>query len=165
MFFWAAYHANRQPDNIRYISPIALMPLFTESSNIGAMIIHAMKLVAQTAQYLHPGQVPVITMDQPLYAIAKQIQWLKPNAFGLAKYVVIMGGLHIKMNVRKLLGDLLNGSGWTSILVQSEVTSTGRADAILKGSHIKRSRYAHQVTVAALHLLQVSAYLSYTETI
>ena len=107
-------------------------------------------------------------MDQPLYAIAKQIQWLKPNAFGEAKYVVIMGGLHIEMNVMKLLGDFLNflnGSGWTSILVQSEVTSSGRADAILKGSHITRSRYAHQVTVTALHLLQVSAYLSYTKTI
>ena len=75
---WAAYHANRQPDNIRYISPIAVMPLFTESSNTGAMIMHAMKLVALAAQYLHPGQVPVITMDQPLYAIAKQIQWLNP---------------------------------------------------------------------------------------
>ena len=116
-FTRASYHANRQPDNIRSISPIVLMPLFTESSNTGAMIMHAMKLVAQATQYLHPGQVPLITMDQPLYAIAKQIQWLKPNAFSEAKYVVIIGGLHIEINVMKLLGEFLNGSSWTSILV------------------------------------------------
>ena len=47
-----------------------------------------------------------------------------------------MGGLHIEMNVMKLLGDILTVSGWSAILVQSEVTLSGRADAILKGSHV-----------------------------
>ena len=69
------------------------------------------------------------------------------------------------MNVMKLLGDILTGSGWTAILVQSEVTTAGRADAILKGSHVTRSRYIHQVTAAALHLLQVSAFQKYIESL
>ena len=65
------------------------------------------------------------------------------------------------MNVIKLIGDILTGSGWTAILVQSEVTISGWAETILKRSHVTRSRYIHQVTAATLHLLQVSAFQKY----
>ena len=51
----------------------------------------AMKLAAKVSQYLHPGQCPVITMDQPLYGIAKQIQWTWLDIFGEDKFVVMMG--------------------------------------------------------------------------
>lgn len=162
---WSAYHANRQEADIRPVSPIFLMPLFTEPANSVAMIAHAMKLVADAIEHLHPGQSPVITMDQPLYSIAKQIQWTWPDTFAEDKFVVMMGGLHIEMNVMKLLGDFLTGSGWTAVLVQSEVTTSGRAEAILKGSHVTRSRYVHQVTAATLHLLQVSAFQKYIDSI
>ena len=141
------------------------MPLFTEVAHSAAMMAHAMNLSAKAIQHLHPGQIPVITMDQPLYSIAKQIQWTWPDTFGEDKYVVVMWGLHIEMNVMKLLGDILTGSGWTAILVQSEVTTSGRADAILKGSHVTRSRYIHQVKAAVLHLLQVSAFQKYIESL
>ena len=40
------------------------------------MMAHAIKLSAKTIQHQHPGQIPVITIDQPLYSIAKQIQWI-----------------------------------------------------------------------------------------
>ena len=49
--------------------------------------------------------------------------------------------------------------------LQSEVTAFGRAKAILKGSLVTRSRYVHQVTAAALHLLQVPAFQKYTESL
>jgi len=91
-----------------------------------------MHLVIKATEHLHPGQVPVITIDRPLYIIAKQIQWPWPDNFGENKLVVVMGGLHIELNVMKLLGDFLNGSGFTAILVQSDVITSGQADALLK---------------------------------
>ena len=69
------------------------------------------------------------------------------------------------MNVLKLLGDFLSGSGWTAVLVQSEVTTSGRADDIMKGSHVTRSRYVHRVTAAALHLLRKTAYITYAKSL
>ena len=39
-----------------------------------------------------------------------------------------MGGLHIEMNVIKLLEDILTGSGWTAVLVQSEVITSCRTE-------------------------------------
>ena len=53
----------------------------------------------------------------------------------------MMGGLHIGMNLLKLLGDWLRGSGWTSALLEAEMTSYGRADSMLSGSHVTRTRY------------------------
>lgn len=46
------------------------------------MILHAIKLVKDAIEYINPGQTPLIEMDQPLYALAKQIQWERPRAYG-----------------------------------------------------------------------------------
>ena len=72
-------------------------------------------------------------------------------------------GLHIEMNILKLLGDWLNGSGWKTALVQAGVTTCERADAISNGSQVTRARYAHQVTAAVLHLLQRAAFDDYIQ--
>ena len=38
------------------------------------MIRHSMDVVKMAFDILNPKQVPIITMDQPLYAITKRIQ-------------------------------------------------------------------------------------------
>ena len=64
--------------------------------------------------------LPIITCGQPLYAIAKQIQWNWPSTYGENHYVVMFGGLHFEMGALRLLGDLLEDSGWTGALTQAE---------------------------------------------
>ena len=39
-----------------------------------AMIKHSMTIVKEVVQHLNPGQAPLLTADQPLFALAKQIQ-------------------------------------------------------------------------------------------
>ena len=75
-------------------------------------------------------------MDQPLFTIAKQIQWEKADLYGDEKYVVMMGGLHVEMASLKMVGYWLDKSGWDSALVQADITSRGRGDVILKAAHI-----------------------------
>ena len=41
---------------------------------------------------------------------------------------------------------------------QTSQSIPGRANAILKASHVTRSRYTHQITACALHVLQRKAY-------
>jgi hypothetical protein len=148
---WAAYHASQQPPVDKPLSKIALLPLFRENAHTTCMISHAMKMVKDAVHHLNPEQIPVIVADQPLYVIAKRVQWFWPETHGEDKMVVMMGGLHIEMNILKLLGDWLRESGWTTALLQAEITTSGRADAMLSGAHVTRTRYAHQVTVASLH--------------
>ena len=83
--------------------------------------------------------------------------------YGEKQYLVMMGGLYIKMVSLKIIGDWLTNSGWVSALVQADITSSGRADAIVHGSHITCSRYAHQITACALYYLQKKAYENYLD--
>ena len=110
-----------------------------------------MSVVRKAVQFINPGQIPVVTFDQHLYAIAKQVQWNWPEQFGEDQFVVMLGG-HIEMAAFKVLGGWLDGSGWTDCLVQAGVAKVGMADSFLKASHITRTRHAHQVTAAALFI-------------
>ena len=117
-----------------------------------------MEVVQKAVTVLNPEQTPVIACDQPLYKLAKNIQWTWPETLGEDSYVVMLGGLHIKMTLLKCLGDLLDGSGWTSAISQAEVASSGTADSFLKASHVKKTARAHQVTACALYKLRQDAF-------
>ena len=43
------------------------------------MISHAMRMTKNVIHHLNPEQVPVMVAEQPLYAIAKQVQWCWPE--------------------------------------------------------------------------------------
>jgi hypothetical protein len=105
------------------------------------MVMHGMDVIRQAVTFLNPGQeVPIITVDQPLFALAKMIQWKWPDSHGEQAYVVMLGGLHIEMTLWSVLGDLLGGSGWTVALTEADVASSGVADSFSKASHLTRTR-------------------------
>ena len=155
---WAAYHANHQDENKGQKAISTLLPLFPDDSKSVAMIKHSMDVVHKAVNILNKGQIPVIACDQPLYKIAKDIQWTWPEMYGEEMYVVMLGGLHIKMALLKCLGDLLDGSGWISAILQAGIASPGTAESVLKVSHVKKAARAHQVTVCALYKLQQDSY-------
>jgi hypothetical protein len=162
---WAAYHANLHPElaATKFIS--AIMPLFYEVAKTVAMIQHSMYVIRNATMHLNPGQTPVIAMDQPLFALAKKIQWDKPHMYGEHKFIIMFGGLHIEMAAMKTLGDWLSGSGWTDALSQSKVASPGTANSFLKASPLTRTRQAHQITFVALHLLLEQSYNDYKTSV
>lgn len=157
---WAAYNANLR-SKVAYPAITALLPLFREAAHSSAMIKHGMKSVKCAVKLLNSDQIPVITFDQPLYAIAKLLQWREPLTFGENQFIILLGGLHIEMAAWKTIGDWLEGSGWTDALVDSKVASVGTADSFLKCSHIKKTRQAHTITAATLYILQKQAYELY----
>ena len=159
---WAAYHASNQEPGNRVITPTALLPLFQESAHTVAMIRHSMEVIMSAVEHLNAGQTPVLTFDQPLYALAKQIQWKWPEKYGEDMLVVMFGGLHIEMAALKTIGDWLQGSVWAQALVQAVIVTAGTADSLYRASHVMRTRRAHQITAAALHILQHRAYNRYS---
>ena len=161
---WAAYHASHQPSQSHAICPTALLPLFLESAHTVAMFKHSFHVVKSAIEHLNPGQTPVIAFDQPLYALAKHIQWKWPENYGEDKFVIMFGGLDIEMAALKTLGDWLKGSGWVQALVQANITTPGIADSFLQAAHVTRTIRALQVTVAALYILMHRAYDQYCLT-
>ena len=158
---WAAYHASHGTECEIVPGITSLLPLFTEDSKAAAMIRHSMDVIKNAVQHVNIDQIPVITFDQPLYTLAKQIQWNWPDIYGEHHFVIMLGGFHTEMTFLKCLGNWLAESGWTNAITQAQIASSGTADSLLKESHVTRARYAHQVTASSLHLLLRDAFAKY----
>lgn len=74
------------------------------------MIHHSMDIVKTAIDRLNPGQIPIIAFDQPLYALAKQIQWNWPTTHGEGQFVTLLL-VGFEMTVLNALGNLLYESG------------------------------------------------------
>ena len=88
------------------------------------MINYSMNVVKAATEYLNPGQIPVLVMVQPLFAIAKTIQWNFTATHGEDKYVIIAGGLDKYMTAIKVIGDLLDGRGWTTAIFNAVIATS-----------------------------------------
>ena len=56
------------------------------------------------------------------------------------------------------IGNWLDGFGWTNIFERAKITTTGRIESYLSGSKVKRTRYAHQVSLASLIHLSILSF-------
>ncbi|KAK3915994.1 Putative aryl-alcohol dehydrogenase AAD10 [Frankliniella fusca] len=154
---WAAYHASR---DLRRKTPSlnAMLPLFHEKSTDPAMIKHGIDMMMAVTEHLNGDQTAVVGCDQPVYALGKAIQWNWPEKYGGKNLLMMLGPLHIEMAFLKVIGSLLEGCGWLQIVISSGIATSGSAEALLKVSHVKRSREVHQVTAAVLYSLMLEAY-------
>lgn len=100
--------------------------MFAENAHSLAMALHSMNIVQSAVHHVNYSQTPVIAVNHPLFALAKQIQWTLVNSHGEDKFVVMFGGLHIEMTAFKVLGKWLDGSGWTEIVTNAGVASQSR---------------------------------------
>ena len=153
---WSGYHSDKQKSDASCVIPAisSLLPLFSEEAKSVAMLRHSMNVIKKSIDFLNPGQIPVITVDQLLYSVVKQIQWNWPDTYGGDQFVIIPGGLHIEMATLSTLGNWLEDSGWCNALSQAAIASPGVANGFLTGSNVKRTRHAHEVTASALFFLQ-----------
>ena len=162
---WAACHSRRREQAVTPVhgpaAVTALLPLFPDDSKSVAMIRHSMNVVKKAVTVVNPGQIPVIACAQPLFKIAKQIQWMWPEEYGEESFVIMLSDLHIKMALLKALGDLLDGSGWTSALVQAEIATAGTSNSFLKAVHVHKTARAHQFTAWALYKLRQASYVEW----
>ena len=147
---------NRTKDIEITIAP--LLPLLRNHAHSVATIKHVMNKIRETVAFLNPGQTPIITADQPLYALAKHVQWHCPDEYGEDKFVIMFGGLHIEMTAMKSIGSILEDSGWTCDLVEASVASSSTADSFLSATNVTRTRQARQITACSLFQLMKKAY-------
>lgn len=56
------------------MSITALLSLLCDKAHSAATVRHSINKVRNTIAHLNPGKVPVITTDQPIYALNKQVQ-------------------------------------------------------------------------------------------
>ena len=156
-FSFSAFHSHSDKDKkITFKTISTLLPLLLDSINSPAMVRHCMKIVTETVKYLNPTQLTIITGDQPVYALGKKVQWIYSDQY--KDVLRMMGPLHIEMAFLSTLGNWLDGSGWIEIFERAKISTTGRIESFLKGSKVKRTQYAHQVSLATLVKLSKIAF-------
>ena len=153
---WAVFHS-RSREHPVCNDTSAMIPILRDDSKSPATIKHFINVLIQSIDFLNPRQTAVIGFDQPLYALAKRIQWNQPMLYGQEKLVVMLGALHIEMVMLSCIGDWLQDSGWTIALSNSGVTSSGN-DSLLTGHDVANTKYAHQVTALTLYNLMNDAF-------
>ena len=77
-----------------------------KTQNSVPMIRQSLDVIKSAVQHVNLGQVPAVIFEQPLFALAKQIQLCWPNLYGEQFFVIMLGGLHIEMVLWKCLGWL-----------------------------------------------------------
>ena len=120
-----------------------------------------MTIIQDLTSFINPGQTPVLAIDQPLFALAKRLQWNEQTPFTDDNFVIMMSGLQIEKAYLILIGDWLQDSGWTGALVPSEVTTASKAESMIKASHVMRTMHVHQVTACCLYMLQQQSHAAY----
>ena len=113
---WGAFQTCHQPRTAHIPAVISLLSMFYKNAHSIAMIPQVINMIKAGVNDVNSGQIPVITLDQPLFALRKLIQWNWPSTHGEEKLILMLGGLHIEMAAFKLLGDWLGGSGWASAM-------------------------------------------------
>ena len=58
-----------------------LLPFITEPVTAPATVRNTANMVKAITENINPGQPVVITADQPVYALGKQLQWIFPDEF------------------------------------------------------------------------------------
>lgn len=79
---FAAFHAQNEPVVRKTRCNAPLLPLLNDEIATPAMVRHMMDIIVIATAKLNGYQEPVITCDQPVYAIGKQLQWKFPDKYG-----------------------------------------------------------------------------------
>jgi len=90
---WAAYHASSQSQHGHVICPNTLLPLFREPAHT---LVYSFWCCSSLYSWENTSDH---IKDQPLYALAKQIQGTWLDKYGEAKYVSLLGAFYIEIAV------------------------------------------------------------------
>lgn len=129
-----------------------VLPVIHHPSNDANFQAHFMRVTIDYTRFLNPNQKTAVgCSDQPLYAIKKKLQWNHLDLFPESDYFPIMGGLHIEMQLLKLNGQLVKGTGLDTIIDQAGFSYIGLKTAIVDVNDIKKARHTVQIVVSCLY--------------
>ena len=155
---WSSYHASQKRGSINICGVDTIPPSIREKVHKLATRCHCMNIISKTISVINPNQTPVDTCDQPVYALAKQIQWRYPELFGNSKYFSLFKRLHIEKALLIVHGEFIKASGLDKLLSQSNLSITGMENTVVNVTDIKRCRYGLQISACAIYQQLVKAF-------
>ena len=89
---FAGYFSEKEQTHVAESAITCMLPLYEDKAASAPMVTQGLKVIMQATEKLNEGQIPVITADQPIFAIIKNIQWQNEH-YGEEKIIPLLGGL------------------------------------------------------------------------
>ena len=90
---WAKHHAGKYRSIVWLPDISAILPPIDEPVHTLDMQYHCMNIISITINTLNPGQIPDDTVDQPIFALTKELMIWFPDKFGPDKYFCLFASL------------------------------------------------------------------------
>ena len=97
-----------------------------------------------------------IEMSGAIYCKAQMIKWRNRREFENDE--IEMSGLHRTMNFTGCIGHIMDGSGLSEVLVESELYGTSAVGQVFRGKSCNRGMRAHKLMIEALDRLRSEAF-------
>ena len=82
-----------------------MLPLFREIEKTSAMISHYMYTIKYSTENLNPGQTPIRTFDQLLFALRKLLQWSPNSECNETNFLSILEVFILRFIAENLIGN------------------------------------------------------------
>ena len=84
-----------------------VMPILLQKASDPSTMAHVLKIACGLTQYLNPGQFAMVETDQPLYQVAKRLQWkYTEEIFSKDHLFFSLGSLHTEKMPWQMSGNI-----------------------------------------------------------
>lgn len=146
---WSSLNSRQMGAAMR--TEIGYCPLWsvspTEPSTVYSVMFTVKAMMVELEQ-----RHAVITFDQAIYKVAKEIQWKRPDEF--QNMVVRLGGFHILLNFLGTIGKMCASSGLAELITEAAIYSDSTTSSVLKGKQYKRGVRIHKLVHESLARLE-----------
>ena len=87
--------------------------------------------------------------------------WNNPEWF--KRHITVIGTFHLICAYMKMVGKKIAGSGFSDILLEAGLISSGSIEGVLKGKHYERAMNRHKVMMECLEQLLMEKFLSHKD--
>lgn len=133
-----------QPTNLTTIDyyPVINHPI-TENSTVQECLRMSKKCSEEVGQ-----RYTITTFDLGVCMRAYPIIWKNPNIY--KDHIVMIGSFHTVCAYLKMVGKKMEGSGFSEILLESGLMSSGSLQGVVSGKNYSRAMYCHKAMAEGL---------------
>ena len=84
----------------------------------------------------------ITTFDLGVYMKAYRIMWKNPDTY--KDHIVTIGSFHLACAYLRMVGQKMAGSGFSEVLLESGLMSSGSLSGVLSGTNYSRAVYCHK---------------------
>ena len=131
--------------------PVVYKPI-TQYSTVQECLLCAEKATNEV------GQCYVFTtFDLGVCMKAYPLVWKFPERY--ERHIVLIGTFHLTMAYYKMIGKKMEGSGFSDVLLEAGLISSGSLQGVVSGKNFSRATHCHKLMYETLHRLLLQEFM------